>query len=102
MNIARRATLLCALALGWSVPARTQTLPSEPLALADGRVTISGDVSASFGSDDTGFFNYTDYEHSTLRLFRVDLTTAVKMNAHFTLLGEVRSENIGPVRAYAL
>jgi hypothetical protein len=102
MNIARQATLLCALALGWSLPARTQTLPSEPLALADGRVTISGDVSASFGSDDTGFFNYTDYEHSTLRLFRVDLTTAVKMNAHFTLLGEVRSENIGPVRAYAL
>jgi hypothetical protein len=101
MNIARQATLLCALALGWSLPARTQTLPSEPLALADGRVTISGDVSASFGSDDTGFFNYTDYEHSTLRLFRVDLTTAVKMNAHFTLLGEVRSENIGPVRAYA-
>jgi hypothetical protein len=102
MNTARRATLLCALALGHSVPAHTQTLPSEPIALANGHVTIGGDVSASFGPDDTGFFNYTDYDHSTLRLFRVDLTTAVKINAHFTLLGEVRSENDGPVRAYAL
>ena len=27
---------------------------------------------------DTGFFNYTDYDHSALRLFRVDLTAAVK------------------------
>ena len=34
---------------------------------ADGRVTVGGDVSASFGSDDPGFFNYTDYEHSALR-----------------------------------
>ena len=79
-----------------------QTLPSEPIALADGRVTVGGDVSAGYGSADPGFFNYTDYEHSALRLFRLDVTAAVKAGPHFTLLGEIRSENVDTVRPYAL
>jgi len=81
--------------------AGAQTLPSEPIALAGDRVTISGDVSASFGSDDPGFFNYTDYQHSALRLLRLDLSAAVRMSPHFALLGEVRTENLGRVRPYA-
>ena len=89
--------LVCAARL-----ATAQTLPSEPIALADGRVIVSGDVSAGYGSVDPGFFNYTDYEHSALRLFRVDLTAAVKAGPHFTLLGEIRSENLDAVRPYAL
>ena len=79
-----------------------QTLPSEPIALAGGRVTVSGDVSAGYGSDDPGFFDYTDYEHSALRLFRLDLSAAVKAGPHFTVLGEIRSENLGGVQPYAL
>jgi len=82
--------------------AGAQTLPSEPITLAGGRVTISGDASASFGSDDSGFFNYTDYEHSALRLLRIDLSAAVKVSPHFALLGEVRTENLGRIRPYAL
>jgi len=79
-----------------------QTLPSEPIALADGRVVVSGDLTAGYGSADPGFFNYTDYEHSALRLFRVDVSAAVKAGAHFTLLGEIRTENVDSVRPYAL
>src|SRR5438552_8557433 len=82
--------------------ARAQTLPSEPIALADGRVTVGADVSATFGSRDPGFFNYTDYEHSALRLLRIDVSAAAKAGPHFSLLGEVRSENIDSLRAYAL
>ena len=82
--------------------ASAQVLPSEPITLAGGRVTVSGDVSAGYGSDDSGFFNFTDYEHSALRLLRLNLTAAVKAGPHFTLLGEIRSENLGPVRPYAL
>ena len=98
-RIARLSTLLlvCAARTG-----SAQGLPSEPIALANGRVTVSGDVSAGYGSADPGFFNYTDYEHSALRLFRVDVTAAVKAGPHFTILGEVRSENIDTVRPYAL
>jgi hypothetical protein len=65
-------------------------------------VTVSGDVSATFGSPDPGFFNYTDYEHSALRLVRIDVSAAAKAGPHFSLLGEVRSENIDTLKAYAL
>jgi len=82
--------------------AGAQTLPSEPIALAGGRVTLSGDASATYGSDDPGFFDYTDYQHSALRLLRLDLTAAFKAGPHFTLLGEIRSENLDSVRPYAL
>lgn len=82
--------------------AAAQTLPSEPIVFGGGRVTVSGDLSAGYGLDDPGFFDYTDYEHSALRLFRVDLTAAVKAGPHFTLLGEVRSENLGAMEPYAL
>jgi len=82
--------------------ARAQTLPSEPIALADGRVTVSGDVAASFGSKDPGFFDYTDYEHSALRLMRIDVSAAVKAGPHFTVLAEVRTENFGRLEPYAL
>jgi hypothetical protein len=101
MKTALRATLVCVLALGRILPALAQALPSEPVSLADGHVTISGDVSVSAGSSDAGFFNYTDYEHSLLRLFRVDLASAVKLNGRVSLLGEVRTENLGPLQAYA-
>ncbi len=100
MKTALGATLACALTLGGAA-ARAQGLPSEPVSFADGHVTISGDVSASFGTNDTGFFNYTDYEHSALRLFRVDLASAVKLNDRVSVLGEIRFENSGPVRPYA-
>jgi hypothetical protein len=99
---ARVASLLTACAAGSASAAGAQTLPSEPIALADGRVTVGGDVSATFGSTDPGFFNYTDYEHSALRMLRVDVSAAAKAGPHFTLLGELRTENLDSVRPYAL
>ena len=82
--------------------ADAQGLPSEPLVFAGGNVTIGADVSASFGASDPGFFNYTDYDHSALRTFRLDVTGAVKAGRHFTVLAELRSENVGGVVPYAL
>ncbi|MBI3492759.1 MAG: hypothetical protein HY047_13425 [Acidobacteria bacterium] len=82
--------------------ARAQTLPSEPIAVADGRVTIGGDVSATMGSSDPGFFDYTDYEHSALRMLRVDVSAAVNGGDHLSLLAELRTENLDSVQPYAL
>jgi len=101
MSVPLRAALVAAVALSGAGPARAQSLPSEPVSLAGGRVTIGGDISASIAPDDTGFFNYTDYEHSALRLFRVDLTTSLTLNPHFAVLAEIRDENIDTLRAYA-
>jgi len=101
-SVLRRAALIAAAALGGAVSAGAQALPSEPVALAGGKVTLGGDISASIAPDDTGFFNYTDYEHSALRLFRADLTASITLNRHFAVLGEIRDENIDTLHAYAL
>ena len=102
MSVPLRAVLVAAVALGGASSAGAQTLPSEPVSLAGGRVTVGGDISASLAPDDVGFFNYTDYEHSALRLFRVDLTTAVTISPHFSVLAEIRDENVDTLRVYAL
>jgi hypothetical protein len=98
--------------LGTSVPGWAQGLPSEPLVFGAGRVTVGGDVSATVScaespgpgscGDDTGFFNYSDYEYSTLRMLRVDINAAIKANRFLAVLAEVRSENGGSPRPYAL
>src|SRR5665213_74128 len=102
ISVPLRAALLAAITLGGACSARAQTLPSEPVSLAGGRITLSGDVSASIAPTDEGFFNYTDYEHSALRLFRVDLSTKLTITPHVAVLGEIRDENIDTLRAYAL
>jgi hypothetical protein len=97
------ALLLACLVLACAASgAGAQTLPSEPIAFAGGRVTVGGDVSATVGSDDPGFFNFTDYEHSALRILRLDLSAAVQAGDHFALLGEVRTENVDSIVPYAL
>ena len=100
MQIRNAAVLLAC--LGVVAPARAQGLRSEPISVAGGRVTVGGDVSASFGSPDRGWFNYTDYEHSALRLLRIDVSAAVNAGDHFALLGEMRSENFDSIEPYAL
>ena len=107
-------TLCAGLVLGSSLPIRAQALPSEPVTFGGGRVTIGGDASATFGctdsstsvsrvcADDTGFFNYTDYSHSTLRMVRVGITASVRANDRLSILGEIRSEDLGRLQPYAL
>jgi hypothetical protein len=94
--------LAIAIVAATSVPARAQTLPSEPIVFGDGRLTIGGDAAVSFAPRDPGFFNYTDYEHSTLRMLRIDLTAALKADDHLSFLADLRSENVGSPRPYAL
>jgi hypothetical protein len=96
------APLACLIVLGASAAAQAQTLPSQPVVFGGGMLTLGGDVSATFGGSDPGFFNYTDYEHSALRMFRVDVTGSLKAGNHLSALGELRTENAGRPQAYAL
>jgi hypothetical protein len=98
----RLGAALLLVGLAGTPSADAQGLPSEPLTFAGGHVTIGADVSASFGESDPGFFNYTDYDRSALRTFRIDLTGAVNAGNHITVLAEIRSENIGGIVPYAL
>lgn len=106
MTVRSRGALAASLCLATfvcgGVRADAQTLPADPIAIADGRVTIGGDVSATVGSGDPGFFNYTDYEHSAMRMLRIDLAATAKVGPHLALLGEIRTENVDSLRPYAL
>jgi hypothetical protein len=97
----RCAGRVCVLFACIAGTAGAQGLPSEPIAIAGGRVTLGGDVTATVGPEDLGFFNYTDYATSMLRMLRIDVSAAVKAGPHFTLLGEIRTENLGQIRPYA-
>jgi hypothetical protein len=99
--------------LAWSVvlvlcvaPAvRAQDLPSGPVSFAHGMVVIGTDLSISLTpQDDTdgAWFNYTDYEHNALRLFRVAVNADVRLTDRVSVLTEIRSENGDSVRPYAL
>ena len=91
-----------ALMLCLGAPAHAQTLPDKPIVFGDGRVTLGGDVTWSIAPDDPGFFNYTDYEHSALRMLRLAVMASVKAGDHVTMLAEVRSENGGQPEPYGL
>ena len=102
------------MALGAVGPARAQSLPAEPYVVGDGRLTIGGDLSATTScastdvagaascTEDPGFFNYTDYDHSVVRMVRIGVTAALRASRHFSVLGELRSENAGSPEPYAL
>jgi hypothetical protein len=82
--------------------AAAQVLPSEPLSIGNGRVVIGAEVSATFGSEDPGFFNYTDYEYNALRNVRFGVTAEVRASSRLQVLGEMRIDHGDAVQPYAL
>lgn len=94
--------IACATVLLGPTAGLAQVLPSEPISLAGGTIVVSGEVSAAIGSDDRpGYFNYTDYDHTSLRMFRADLTAGWYPASRVALLTELRTENLEAFKAYA-
>jgi hypothetical protein len=80
-------------------PAAAQPL-DRPYALAIGPVAFGGELSAVLGpTDDTAFFNYTDYELNALRMTRLRVNAAWRPRPTLALLAEVRAENFDDVEA---
>jgi hypothetical protein len=88
--------------LGVAASAAAQTIPSEPVTFGGGRVVLGGDAAVSLAPEDDGFFNYSSYEQTTLRQFRVGATALVRVSERVSILGELRSENLEYVSAFAL
>jgi hypothetical protein len=88
--------------LAGPVSASAQVLPEGPFRPFGGRVTLGGEIVATAGqSDDETFFNYTDYEHNALRLFRLAVSGAWRPFERLAFLGEVRSEDLHGVTPFA-
>jgi hypothetical protein len=96
----------------WATPAAAQLLPVDSLVLGNGRVAVGGDISMTAScshaeggaacADDTGFFNYSDYENSTLRMLRAGLSTSIRINRQLSALAEIRFENTDHPRPYGV
>jgi hypothetical protein len=97
-----KPAVLFVVCLGLASAATAQVLPSEPVTMADGRVVLGADASVTVGPDDPGFFNYTDYEHNTLREVRLGMTALVRASDRLSFLGELHSDNLGGVVPFAL
>lgn len=90
------------LMMAWAGVARAQSLPTGPLVLGGGALTVGGDVSVSVGPADPGFYNYTDYDRSTLRLAQIDVLASARAGRHLTVLGQVRAQNTASLDVFAL
>ncbi len=99
----RRLTVLLLVVGTPPAGARAQWLPAGPITTARGTVTLGGEVTVTAGRrDETAFFNYTDYEHNALRMFRVSLSGMWRPGPRLAFLTELRSEDAHHVIPYAL
>lgn len=91
---------LCA-CLAAAAPARGQYLPDGPIRTPDGRLTIGGEIVATGGgADEIAYFNYTDYEHNTLRMLRLTASAVWRPAGWLTVAADLRSENLDPPSLY--
>src|SRR5687767_12486282 len=89
-------------AFGAATGAAAQSLPSDPVTFAGGRVVLGGNVAVAVAPEDRGFFNYGDYEQTTLRQVRLGLTAQARLNDRVSFLGELRSDNLRTIEPFAL
>jgi hypothetical protein len=89
-------------ALATVAPASGQTLPTEPVSLGDGRLVLGAEVTATVAGEDPGYFNYTDYEYSALRNFRLGVSAEVRASSRLQLLGELRMDQGDVLQPFAL
>lgn len=111
---ATRLVALAAMAGALWVPSRAtaQSLGPEPLVFGGGRLTLGGNASLSLScaavngagtcDADSGYFNFSDYERSTVRLLRVGLVASIKASERVAFLAELRTENGAMPVPYAL
>jgi hypothetical protein len=97
-----RALLLLAFCIASPPPCWAQALPTGPVSAFDGRVAVGAEVAATVGAEDhSAYFNYTDYEHNALRMFRLALSASWRPWSRVVLVGEIRTEDLDNVRPYA-
>jgi hypothetical protein len=99
MTVSLRLAVVAAVLGVVARPAAAQPL-DRPYAMALGPVALGGEISAVFGpTDDTAFFNYTDYELNALRTARLRVAAEWRVRPTLALLGEVRADNFADVDA---
>lgn len=83
-------------------PAAAQWLPEEPISLAGGHFVLGAEVTATVAPEDPGFFNYTSYEYSAIRNFRIGVSAEIRANEYVQVLSELRLDQGHVFDAYGL
>lgn len=76
--------------------------PAETSAPASDRIAIGGEITATYGSLDPGFFNYATYAYDPLRNVRVVFDASVRPMRQVELLAQVRTDGLSQARMAAL
>ncbi len=101
-HAARSLLLLAVLIAAPPRGAGAQALPEGPVQAFDGKVALGAEVIATGGNaDDVAFFNYTDYEHNALRMFRMGVSGVYRPATWLSFVGELRSEDLESPTPYA-
>ncbi len=66
------------------------------------RISVGGEVTATYGSDDPGFFNYATYAYDPLRNVRVVFDVSVRPLRPIEVLAQVRTDGLSQARMAAL
>ena len=86
-------------------PAAAQDEPAPDGSWFSQRVRVSGEASASVSTLDAereGWFNYSDYDVSSVRSVRLSLLGEVQLAPRIAVLGEIRTVQLERPEAYAL
>ena len=94
---------LCALLLVASVrPAAAQPPDETPRGGLAERVSVGGEVTATLGSKDPGFFNYATYAYDPMRNVRVVVDASLRASRHVEVLAQLRTDGVTHARLTAL
>lgn len=90
-----------------AVPCRAQetSAPEPERSWFTDHVRLSGEASASYSTKDAeeeGWFNYSDYENSTVRSVRLSLVGEVTLSERFAVITEIRTLQFDAPEPYAL
>lgn len=67
-----------------------------------GRIRVGGELTATYGSEDPGFFNYATYAYDPLRNVRVVFDASLKPLRQLEVLAQVRTDGVSQARMAAL
>lgn len=95
--------VLCALLLvACASRVAAQPATDGPGATPGERVSVGGELVATFGSEDPGFFNYATYAYEPLRNVRLMFDASVRPVRGIELLAQVRTDGLSQARMSAL
>lgn len=83
-------------------PAAAQTpAPDAPPGAVE-RISVGGEITATYGSEDPGFFNYATYAYDPLQNVRLVFDASVRPIRSVELLAQVRTDGLSQARMAAL